>query len=132
MQTCVAPRSLVAPHSRQERWLAKPNRDGFLVAGVLTGRGLSPSSLPAAFGPRAGVGTCRDEAPLCAAPCRSALRTLAQLAEGQQAARSSRWLPGLHRAVPSTPLDERYEVVPSTLTDRASDSPSPIGLTSRS
>src|SRR5215467_7964962 len=67
MQTCVAPRSLTAPHSRQNRWLAKPNRDGFVLAGVVTGRGLSPSSVPAAVGPRAGVGTCRDEAPLSAA-----------------------------------------------------------------
>src|SRR5215472_9388553 len=98
MQTCVAPRSLVAPHSRQERWLAKPNRDGFLVAGVLTGAGpfslISPGGLRAAGRswhlPRGGPA----------------------LAEGQQAARSSRWLPGLHRAVPSTPLDELYEVVP--------------------
>jgi hypothetical protein len=42
----------VAPHSRQERWLAKPNRDGFLVAGVLTGAGpfslISPGGLLAA------------------------------------------------------------------------------------
>ena len=36
------------------------------------------------------------------------------------------WLPGLHRAVPSTPLDERYEVVPSTLTDPAGSSPGQI------
>src|SRR3954466_13312812 len=33
----------------------------------------------------------------------------------------ARWLPGLHRAVPSAPLDERYEVVghPQAAVERA-------------
>src|SRR6185437_6413693 len=57
--------------------------------------------------PWAGVGTCRETtSPLA----RSAMRT-------RSCGRAiTRWLPGLQRAVPSTPLDERYEVVPSTLT----------------
>src|SRR5262249_14261733 len=37
--------------------------------------------------------------------------------EPPEGRRAAWWLPGLHRAVPSTPLDEQYEVVHSTLTD---------------
>src|SRR5215510_6309046 len=101
MQAWEAPSAAVAPHSRQKRWLAKPKRDGVLTD-VVTMRGLSPSSVPAADRPRAGLGTFRDEprqartrtvpaAPANAGGSRGsspgpALRTHAPLAGGQQVA----------------------------------------------
>src|SRR5690242_12810884 len=94
-QACEAPSSAVAPHSRQKRWVAKPKRDG-VVPDVVTMRGLSPSSVPAADQPRAGLGTCH----------------------GAGLARRHRGgCRGFAGPYPSTPLDELYEVVLTTLTD---------------
>src|SRR5215469_16597257 len=100
-QACEAPSSAVAPHSRQKRWLAKPKRDG-VVTDVVTMRGLSPSSVPAADQPRAGLGTCH----------------------GAGLARRHRGgCRGFTGPYPSTPLDERYEVVSNTVTDVGEASP---------
>src|SRR5215831_6580355 len=67
-----------------------------MFADVVTVRGLSPSSVPAAEQPRAGVGTCH----------------------GAGLARHHRGgCRGFTGPYPSTPLDELYEVVLTTLTD---------------
>src|SRR5215813_1931673 len=85
------------------------------------GRGLSPSSLPAATGAAGRSWHLPRADPADAVP---PLRAAG-------AGMSPWWLPGLHRAVPSTPLDELYEVVFSTLTDPAGHSPGQTGLASR-
>jgi hypothetical protein len=89
----------VAPHSRQKRRFAKPKLEGVLTD-VVTVRGLSPSSAPAAQQPRAGVGTCHG----------------AGLARHHHGG-----CRGFTGPFPSTPLDELYEVVLTTLTDTGNE-----------